>query len=102
MKLCFLYISNGDLYFRIGFQVMYENELRKMSEEDQTRAKQFMKLLNDKKIWKVAEFYNDLIFRLPILKLAEYHSDNGGNTYVYHWKYDGEQPYGAYHALELP
>ena len=75
---------------------------KKMSTEDQKKAEQFMKLLSDKKIWKVEEFYNDLIFRLPILKVAEHHSKIGGNTYVYHWKYDGRQPYGAYHALEIP
>ena len=98
----FYYIYNGELYFRIGFQIMYENDLKKMSQEDQKKANQFMKLLKDKKIWKVAEFYNDIIFRLPLIKQAEYHSDNGGNTYVYHWKYDGEQPYGSYHSLEIP
>lgn len=98
----FYYFYMNELYFRIGFQVMYENNLKKMSKEDQKKAQKFMKLLKGKKLWKVVEFYNEMVFRLPLIKQAEYHSDNGGNTYVYYWKYDGEQPYGAYHSLEIP
>ena len=62
-----------------------------------------MKLQNDKKIWNIAEFYNELIFRIPIIKQAEYHSESGGNTYVYNWQYHGEdESFGAYHGIELP
>ena len=99
----FFYLMHGDIKFKIGFQVLYENDVKNMNHEDKKRAEEFMKLLNNKRIWKIAEFYNDVIFRLPLLKQAEYHSDNGGNTYVYYWKYSGEiQPYGAYHSIELP
>ena len=62
----------------------------------------FMELLCDKKIWKITEFYNELLFRIPMNKQAELHSNCGGNTYVYHWKYPGEDKIiGACHAIEL-
>ena len=36
-------------------------------------------------------------------KQAEYHSENGGNTYVYIWKYKAEQKrLGAFHTIEMP
>ena len=35
-------------------------------------------------------------------KQAEYHSEAGGNAYVYHWKYPGEdETMGACHNIEL-
>ena len=92
----------SELYFRIGYQVMYENDLKKMSKEDQDTAQQFMDLLSGKRIKKVEHFYDEIVFRLPLIKVADYHSDNQGNTYFYHFKYDAELPLGAYHTLELP
>lgn len=42
------------------------------------------------------------MFRLPMTKEAEYHSEAGGNTYVYLWKYPGEsKKLGACHNIEL-
>ena len=78
----FFYLMYGDFKFKIGLQILYENDLKKLNHEDKKRAEEFMRLLNNKRIWKIAEFYNDMVFRLPMLKQAEYHSDNGGNTYV--------------------
>ena len=62
-----------------------------------------MNLQNDKKIWKITEFFNEIIFRGPMNKQAEYHSDAGGNTYVYIWKFpEKDETLGAYHSIELP
>ena len=62
-----------------------------------------MNLQNDKRIWKVTEFLNEIIFRVSMNKQAGYHSDAGGNTYVYIWKFPGkDETLGAYHAIELP
>ena len=47
-------------------------------------------------------FLNDLYFRIPALKIAQLHSKNNGNTYLYYWKYPSSIPYfGACHAIEL-
>ena len=35
-----------------------------------------------KKIWKITEFYNELLFRTAMNKMTEYHSETGDNTYV--------------------
>ena len=95
-------ILNGRLVYEEGLPVLYENNRKRLSKEDKTNAKKFMKLQKGKKIWKITEFYNELLFRIPMTKQAEYHSDAGGNTYVYHWKYPGEdKTKGACHAIEL-
>ena len=48
-------------------------------------------------------FLNDLFFRMPALKLAQLHSENNGNVYLYYWTYPSSIPfYGACHSVELP
>ena len=44
-----------------------------------------------------------MLFRLPMTKQAEYHSEAGGNTYVYLWLYPSEQKkLVAFNTLEMP
>ena len=44
-----------------------------------------------------------MLFRLPMTKQAEYHSEAGGNTYVYLWQYPSEQKkLVAFNTLEMP
>jgi para-nitrobenzyl esterase len=94
-------ISGKFIYYN-GQQILYENNLKQLNDSDKEYADEFMNLLNDKRIWEITEFYNDIVFRLPMTKQAEYHSSQGGNTYVYLWKYPGEdETLGACHNIEL-
>ena len=93
----------GKFLFTHGLPILYENYYKKLSSEDKEKVKEFMNLQNDKRIWKVTEFLNEIIFRVSMNKQAGYHSDAGGNTYVYIWKFPGkDETLGAYHAIELP
>ena len=48
------------------------------------------------------EFINDIVFRVPSVKLAECHADAGGNSYVYYFAKESTNPgMGACHASEL-
>ena len=95
-------LINGKFLYIHGLPLLYENDLKKLSEEDKEYVNDFMKLQNGKKVWKITEFYNEVVFRVPINKQAEYHSDAGGNSYVYLWKYPGEdETLGALHGIEL-
>ena len=95
-------IISGKFIYTHGLPILYESDLKKMNNEDKEYVDEFMNTLNDKKIWKITEFYNEMIFRIPMIKQAEYHSEVGGNTYVYHWKYPGEdEEMGACHNIEL-
>ena len=47
-------------------------------------------------------FLNDLFFRIPALKLAQLHSRNNGNVYLYYWTYPSSIPnFNACHAVEI-
>ena len=47
-------------------------------------------------------FINDLFFRVPALKIAQLHSKNNGNVYLYYWLYPSSIPnFEACHAVEL-
>ena len=95
--------TRGKILYNLIMPVLYENDLKKISKEDRQYADEFMSLLNGNNIQKISEFYDEVVFRLPLNKIADYHSDNGGNTYVYLWKYSGEsESLGAYHGIELP
>ena len=95
--------TRGEILFNLILPVLYENDLKKISKEDKQYADEFMSLFNDNNLKKLPEFYNEIVFRLPLNKVADYHSDKGGNTYVYLWKYRGEgESLGAYHGIEIP
>ena len=92
----------GKFLFIHGLPILYENYYKKLSSEDKINVKEFMKLQNDTRNWKIVEFFNEIIFRVSMNKQAEYHSDAGGNTYVYIWKFPGkDETLGAYHSIEL-
>ena len=95
-------IVNGEFIYEHRIPILYENNIKKLSDEDKKYVDKFMKLQKGKKMWKITEFYNELLFRIPMNKQAEYHSDSGGNTYVYQWRYPGEdKTIGSCHAIEL-
>ncbi|ORX79264.1 alpha/beta-hydrolase [Anaeromyces robustus] len=94
----------GQFTYEHAFPILYENDLKKLNKnkEDQERVKLFINSMNDKKIWKITEFYNEIIFRLPMIKQAEFHSKHGGHAFVYQWNYSGEDEIlGACHGIEL-
>jgi len=94
---------SGEEIFKLGFPILFETDLKKMSLEDKQNAYDFKKIKSGEKLWKIAEFYNEAVFRIPMNKQAEYHSDAGGNTYVYYWNYPGKnKEMGAYHGVEIP
>ena len=96
-------LISGEIIFKLGFPILFETDLKRMSLEDKQNAYDFKKIQNGEKIWKIAEFYNEAVFRIPMNKQAEYHSDAGGNTYVYYWNYPGKNKImGACHWVELP
>ncbi|OUM66689.1 hypothetical protein PIROE2DRAFT_68923 [Piromyces sp. E2] len=95
-------LASGEFIYTHGIPIMYENNLEKMSKEDVAFVDKFMERQHDKKVWRITEFYNELLFRVPMTKQAELHSAGGGKSFVYHWKYPGEDELlGACHAIEL-
>ena len=92
----------GIIPFRFSIPVKFENDLRRLSHSDKKRVKAFMSMLNGHSIWRMAEFYNEMMFRLPAVRQAQEHAENGGNAYMYYWTVPSSMPFrGACHAVEL-
>jgi para-nitrobenzyl esterase len=81
---------------------MFENNEKRLSPVEKKRVKSFLKGLTGKRIWKLTEFYNEMLFRLPAMKQALLHAGNGNRVYTYYWTYPGEDHLlRACHAMEL-
>ncbi len=92
----------GLLMYKISLPVLYENNLKRISDKDMAYVNQFMKIQKSSGIWKKTEFYNEVMFRVPAILQASSHADNGGNTYMYYWTYpSAKKNFGACHAVEL-
>ena len=92
----------GSFLYKHGSRIMYENNLLVMSEEEKRAAKAFIKKKSGEPAWRVTEYNNEVLFRLPSAETALRHARAGGRSYVYYWTMPGADPeIGACHAIEL-
>ena len=92
----------GIVPFRFGIPVKFENDLKHLSKTDKRRVAKFLNGLKGHSMWKIAEFYNEVMFRLPALNQADYHSRNGGKVFMYFFTEPSTIKFrGACHAVEL-
>ena len=94
-------IESGNYFFyKILIQILVENIIiYRIKNKGLDLFKQFNKIVKNN---TNDNFLNDLFFRLPALKIAQLHSKNNGNVYLYHWTYPSSIPnFGACHAVEL-
>ena len=100
-ELRYFIIEFGSYFlYKIVFNVMLENVLyyriKKNGYEIYNEFKKYEKDNCDEKL------LTDIFFRVPALKIAQLHSKNNGNVYLYYWTYPSSIPYfGACHAIEL-
>ncbi len=95
----------GIVPYAFSAPIKYENDLLSLKAADRKLVHGFVHSARRRykhKIWCRAEFYNELMFRLPAVKQAEGHSQNGGRVYMYYWTEPSTLRYrGACHAVEL-
>ena len=95
-------IVGGIIPFGLGLPIKFENDLRLISDQDRKRINAFFDTLRLNRVWRIAEFYNEVTFRLPALRQADYHAQCGGKSYVYYWAEPSALPFrGACHAAEM-
>ena len=94
-------IECGNYFFyKIGMKILVENiiiyRIKKNGKDIFDKYKKIVKEnTND-------NFMTDLFFGVPALRIAQIHSKNNGNVYLYYWKYPSSIPnFGACHAVEL-
>ena len=92
----------GVIPFRFSIPVKYENDLRNLSSEEKRRVKRFMSEMKGHSMWRMARFYDEMMFRLPAVAQAQYHAKNGGKAYMYLWTIPSSVPMRrSCHAVEL-
>lgn len=92
----------GIIPFRFGIPVKFENDMKSLSKPDRLRVDEFLAKGKGHDMWRIAEFYNEVMFRLPAIKQAEFHTQNGGKAYMYYWQEPSDIIFrGACHAVEL-
>ena len=88
--------------YAAAIPVLFENHLMAFEPEDVIKAKQYYKHGQGEIHWRLTEFNNDLVFRVPAQEQLLLHSANGGNAYHYFWTFPSAiKNYGACHAVEL-
>lgn len=92
----------GLIPFRFSIPVKYENDMKRLPRGDKKRVKMFMDRMKGHSMWRMARFYDEMMFRLPAIAQAEYHTKNGGKAYMYFWTVQSALPKRkACHAVEL-
>ena len=92
----------GVIPFRFSIPIKFENDLKKLPPADKKRINKFMSSMKGHSMWKMARFYDEVMFRLPAIEQAQYHAENGGKAYMYYWTVPSKLPLRkACHAVEL-
>ncbi len=91
-------LPKGTMYKQI-IPLRYKAILNAMTEKEKKLANTFMNRQIGRKIWKITEFFNELIFRIPALEQAVRHK---GTSYNYYFTMPSEDKMmKASHAVEL-
>ena len=92
----------GIVPFRLSIPIKFENDMRMLTKTDKKRVQSVMSHMKGHKMWRQAEFYNEIMFRLPAVRQAESHARSGGKVYMYYWvETSAKRFHGACHAVEL-
>lgn len=93
----------GMLSYKMMTPILLGNNVRMMSIQDQNLAEDFINRRKTKKVWRITEFYNDVIYRLPAINQAVANSHQDENTYMYYWTYPStKKNLKACQGVELP
>ena len=92
----------GIVAYRFGIPVKFENDLKALDPGKRKLVKNYVDRQKGHPIWRVSEFYNEMMFRLPAIRQVEEHCKHGGKAYMYFWKVPSHIRFrGACHAVEL-
>lgn len=92
----------GEKKYRFAAPILFENNLRMISQEDEGFVHAFMHKQESMYTWAITEFYNEVLFRVPALRQAEYQAANGAKVFNYYWTSPSAiGSLGACHAVEL-
>ncbi len=89
--------------YKLMVPILFGNNCNIMTNTDRNIADDFINKKKIKKVWRITEFYNDVIYRLPSINQATSNSRKNSNTYMYYWTYPSTQKdLKACQGVELP
>ena len=92
----------GIAAYTVSIPIMFENNMKRVSAQDLEIINAFLDRQFGRPVWKYTQFYNEIMFRIPMLAQADAHANCGGDTYIYYWDYPSAiANMGACHAVEL-
>ncbi|MCQ2959494.1 MAG: carboxylesterase family protein [Bacteroidales bacterium] len=93
----------GMLAYRMMLPILFGNNTDLMTNTDKNLAYDFINKKKVKKVWRITEFYNDVIYRIPSINQASSNSRSQANTYMYYWTYPStKKNLKACQGVELP
>lgn len=92
----------GIIPYAVGIPLLFENQCKLFEKADSEAAREYYDHGQGSVWWRLTEFENDIIFRVPAQQQLLLHAKNGGTAYHYFWTFPSAIPhYGACHAVEL-
>ena len=92
----------GVVSFRFSIPIKFENDMKMLPPKDKKRVKYFINNMKGHSMWRMARFYDEIMFRLPAVEQATLHKKNGGKAYMYYWTVPSKLSMRkACHAVEL-
>ena len=92
----------GAVTYDLMIPIMFENNMKALSADEKKHVDSFLARQGADRVSGLSEFYNETLFRVPAMKQAELHSENGSDVFAYYWTYPcADEKIGACHAVEL-
>ena len=74
-----------------------------MQDIDRKISDEFINRRKTKKVWRISDYYNDVVYRIPATNQAVANSKKNANTYMYYWIYPStKKNLKACQGVELP
>lgn len=88
--------------YEAGVNVWLEDLMKHLTPYERRCINLFIKHEQGEKVWRLTEFINDLLMRVPAAIEAQLHAEAGGRSYVYYWTWPSAYAQcGACHTVEL-
>lgn len=89
--------------YKMMLPILFANNTGEMTSTDKNIADDFINRRKIKKVWRITDFYTDVVYRIPAINQAEANSKKNKNTFMYCWTFPStKKNLRACQGVELP
>lgn len=93
----------GMAAYKMMLPILFSNNTSTMQDIDRKISDEFINRRKTKKVWRISDYYNDVVYRIPATNQAVANSKKNANTYMYYWTYPStKKNLKACQGVELP